>query len=88
MPSDPRSHARAALLAGAMTFELPPLDPFEILLPAVRRVVPRITPPLDLSVNPFRYRIRDGKAEPVRPHCGHGHRRPRARGRKRNPITR
>ncbi len=81
MPSDPRSHARAALLAGAMSFEPQPLAPLQIVPPAIRRVMPRITPPLDLRVNPFRYRLRLGRIEAVRPRCGHGHTHPGARSR-------
>ena len=87
MPSDPRFHARAALLAGAMSIEPRPIDPFEIVVSPVRRVVPRVTPPLDLAVNPFRYRIREGRVEAVRPHCGHGHKSPCARGRKQKIAT-
>jgi hypothetical protein len=71
MPN-PKAHARAAILAGAMTFEPAPLDLFEIRVPAIRRVVDRIEPPLDLTVIPFRYRVRAGGIiEPVRPKCRH-----------------
>lgn len=72
---DPKAHARAAILAGAMTFEPAPLDIFEICVPAIRRVADRIEPPLDLTVIPFRYR----GTEPVRPKCGHARRRSLAR---------
>ena len=58
--ADPRAHARAAIIAGAMSFEPAPLDPFEIHVPAIRRLVDRIEPPLDLAVIPFRYRIAAG----------------------------
>jgi hypothetical protein len=69
---DPKAHARAAILAGAMTFEPAPLDLFEIRVPAIRRVVDRIEPPLDLNVIPFRYRITsDGAIVAVRPRCFH-----------------
>jgi hypothetical protein len=81
MPS-PKAQARAAILAGAMTFEPAPLDVFEIRVPAIRRVVDRLEPPLDLTVIPFRYRVTaDGSIEPVRPRCHHirnrGHQRVR-----------
>ncbi len=70
---DPKAHARAAILAGAMTFEPAPLDPFAVrAVPSIRRVVDGIEPPLDLKVIPFRYRLRaDGTAAPVRPTCHH-----------------
>lgn len=77
-----KSQARAALLAGAMAFEPPVVDPFTVIAVPIRRVLPHVTPPLDLSVIPFRYRLRDGRIETVRPRCGHGHRRPDARGQK------
>ena len=72
---DPKAHARAAILAGAMTFEPAPLDFFEIRVPAIRRVVDRIEPPLDLNVIPFRYRVSvEGLIEPRKPTCHHpGH---------------
>src|SRR2546430_4956703 len=57
---------RAAILTGAMTFEPAPLDIFEIRVPAIRRVVDRIEPPLDLRVIPFRYRVSlDGRIAAV-----------------------
>jgi hypothetical protein len=74
------AQARAAILVGAMTFEPAPLDLFEIQVPAIRRVVDRIEPPLDLNVIPFRYRVTaGGTVEPLRRKCTHGHRRDRAR---------
>ncbi len=73
---DPKAHARAAILAGAMTFEPAPLDLFEIRVPAIRRVVDRIEPPLDLTVIPFRYRVMsDGSVDPLRRKCHHARRR-------------
>ena len=70
------AQARAAILAGAMTFEPAPLDLFEICVPAIRRVVDRVEPPLDLTVIPFRYRVSaSGTVEAVRPKCAHHHRR-------------
>jgi hypothetical protein len=69
--ADPRAHARAAIIAGAMSFEPAPLDPFAIRVPAIRRVVDRIEPPLDLTVIPFRYRISEsGRITVVRSRCG------------------
>ena len=63
---------RAAILSGAMTFDPAPLDIFEIRVPAIRRVVDRIEPPLDLNVNPFRYRVdADGAITAVKRHCAH-----------------
>jgi hypothetical protein len=68
--ADPRAHARAAIIAGAMSFEPAPLDPFEIRVPAIRRVVDRIEPPLDLTVIPFRYRIsKSGAITAIRSRC-------------------
>ncbi len=69
---DPKAHARAALFVGAMTFEPAPLDLIEIRVPARRRVVEGIEPPLDLNVIPFRYRVTaDGTVVPLRPRCRH-----------------
>ncbi len=72
----PKAHARAAILAGAMTFEPAPLDLFQIRVPAIRRVVDRIEPPLNLAVIPFRYRVTaDGAIVTLRPTCRHAHKR-------------
>jgi hypothetical protein len=72
----PKAHARAAILAGAMTFEPAPLDLFEIRVPAIRRVVDRIEPPLNLAVIPFRYRVTAGGGiVSLRPTCRHAHKR-------------
>lgn len=60
-----------AILVGAMTFEPAPLDIFEIRVPAIRRTVDRVEPPLDLRVNPFRYQRIAGKIQPVKPNCRH-----------------
>lgn len=63
---------RAAILTGAMTFEPAPLEIFEIRVPAIRRVVDRIEPPLNLQVIPFRYRVAaDGTITAVRRRCAH-----------------
>jgi hypothetical protein len=61
MHSDPNAPLRAAVLSATLTFEPRPADPFELRVPAVRRVMPRIAPPLDLDAAYFRYRVeRDG----------------------------
>jgi hypothetical protein len=77
--SDPRTPLRAAVLAGAMSVDPQPLELFELRVPAIRRVMPHITPPLDLDVIPFRYRVTANGIEPVRPKCAHARRRSRAR---------
>lgn len=70
-----KAHVRAVVLSGAMTFEPAPLDLLEIGVPAIRRVVDRIEPPLDLRVIPFRYRVAEtGEITPVKPACRHAHR--------------
>jgi hypothetical protein len=56
MPSDPRSHARAAVLATTLEFEPKPIDPFALRKPAVRRVVSSARGPLDLDAAIYRYR--------------------------------
>lgn len=61
----------AAVLTGAMTFEPAPLDLFALRVPAIRRIVDRIEPPLDLRVMPFRYRVTATGFEPVKPDCKH-----------------
>ena len=76
---DPNAPLRAAVLTAALNFEPRPADPFEIRVPVVRRVMPRITPPLDLAVIPFRYRVTENGVEAVRPKCDHVRRRSRAR---------
>jgi len=61
MPPDPNASLRAAVLSATLTFEPRPADPLELRVPVIRRVMPRITPPLDLDAPYFRYRIaRDG----------------------------
>ncbi|MEA2235806.1 MAG: hypothetical protein QOC81_530 [Thermoanaerobaculia bacterium] len=61
MPSDPNHSLRAAVLSATLTFEPAPGDPLALRVPAIRRVMPRVTPPLDLDAPYFRYRIaRDG----------------------------
>jgi hypothetical protein len=79
MPSDANSSVRAAVLATTLRFDPRPADPFELRVPAIRRVMPRITPPLDLAVIPFRYRVTDDGIEAIRPKCHHARRRSAAR---------
>lgn len=77
MPSDPGSATRAAVLAGAIAIETPADLVAELRVPAVRRIMPRINPPLDLTVIPFRYQVdAAGIPAPVRPRCA---RRPHRR---------
>lgn len=71
MPTDPRSGARIALLAGTMSLQPAPVEAHDPRVPAVRRIVPRVAPPLDLAVIPFRYRVRPGSIDAVRLHCEH-----------------
>jgi hypothetical protein len=79
MAIDPNAPIRAAVLATTLTFEPRPADPFELRVPAIRRVMPRITPPLDLTVIPFRYRVTADGIEAIRPKCHHARRRSAAR---------
>jgi len=77
--SDPFSPARAAVLAANMTVEPAPPSILELRVPVIRRVMPHITPPLDLAVIPFRYRVSGETVESVRPKCHHRRVRSRAR---------
>jgi hypothetical protein len=83
MPSDPIAPLRVAVLSATLTFEPKPVDPFEMLVPAVRRTMPRIAPPLDLDAAIYRYRIdAGGRASVLRDaigarECRIGHRRRR-----------
>jgi len=79
MANDPNAPLRAAMLTAVLSIEPRPADPFEVRVPVVRRVMPRITPPLDLTVIPFRYRVTEDGVETVRPKCAHVRRRSRAR---------
>jgi len=66
------SNFRAAILTGALTFEPAPLEIFEVRVPAIRRVIDRIEPPLNLRVIPFRYRVRcNGTIATVKRSCRH-----------------
>jgi len=71
---DPRSNTRAAVLAGSIAIQPAADDVLELRVPVIRRIMPRVTPPLDLTVIPFRYRVTADRIEAVRPSC-HGHRR-------------
>jgi hypothetical protein len=75
MANDPNAPVRAAMLSAVLSIEPRPADPFEVRVPVVRRVMPHITPPLDLTVIPFRYRISEDGVEVVRPKCDHRRRR-------------
>jgi hypothetical protein len=77
--SDSNAPLRAAMLSAVLSIEPHPADAFEIRVPVVRRVMPRITPPLDLTVIPFRYCVTEEGIEAVRPKCAHARRRSRAR---------
>ena len=79
MASDRNAPLRAAVLSAALNVEPRPADPFELRVPAIRRLMPRITPPLDLTVIPFRYSVRGGDIEAVLPKCRHARRRSAAR---------
>jgi hypothetical protein len=57
MSFDPTAPLRAAVLSATLTFEPRPADPFELRVPVIRRVMPRVAPPLDLDASYFRYRI-------------------------------
>lgn len=57
MSSNPNAPVRAAVLSATLTFEPRPADPFELRVPVIRRVMPRVTPPLDFDATYFRYRI-------------------------------
>ena len=74
-----RDFPAAAVLTANMTLEPSPAEPVELRVPVIRRVMPRITPPLELAVIPFRYRVEADTVEAVRPKCGHARARSRAR---------
>ena len=75
MPFDPKSSAREVILSGALAFEPPLHDMIELRVPAIRRVMPHATPPLDLAVIPFRYRVQGDRVVALRPRCEHRGRR-------------
>jgi hypothetical protein len=72
---DPLSPTRAAVLAANMTLDPAPRSLVELRVPAIRREMPRITPPLDLAVIPFRYHVHGETVAAVRATCAHHHRR-------------
>jgi len=66
-----REPIRAAVLAGALTAEPKPLDPFALRVPVIRRVVPHHRGPLDLDAAYFRYRVdREGAVSVLAPIAG------------------
>lgn len=75
MPPDPR----AVILASTLELTSPAPSLVELRVPAIRRVLPAITPPLDLRVLPFRYRVTADAVAPVTPKCRHVRARYRAR---------
>jgi len=59
---------RAAVLAGAISLEPAPLDPFRLQTTPVRRMIRHDRTPLDLDAAYFRYRIdRDGDVHVLPP---------------------
>jgi hypothetical protein len=68
---DPNAPVRAAMLATTLAAEPRPLDPFELRVPAIRRIMPRVTPPLDLDAPIYRYFVHvDGSVTVLRDHVG------------------
>lgn len=68
MPTDPRSHARAAVLAGALVTT--PLPAAELVrridVPPIKLVVRKRRPPLDLDAAIYRYRVAvDGRVSVI-----------------------
>jgi hypothetical protein len=68
MPNDPRSHARAAVLAGALVAT--PLPDAELVrrieVPPIKLVIRRRRPPLDLDAAIYRYRVAcDGRVDVI-----------------------
>ena len=58
MPTDPKSHARAAVLAGTLAVTPPDLELVRrVEVAPIKRVVPRARPPLDLDAPIYRYRV-------------------------------
>ncbi|HWS72329.1 MAG TPA: hypothetical protein VN605_09450 [Thermoanaerobaculia bacterium] len=74
--SDPKANARAAVLASSIAIHPAAAEEIlELRVPVRRRIMPRITPPLDLAVIPFRYRVGPDRIEPLRPRCDRHRRR-------------
>ena len=64
-----KDHARALVLAGTISIEPPPAL-LELRVPAIRRTVQNIAPPLDLTALVFRYRETANGIVPVNPAHG------------------
>jgi hypothetical protein len=81
--SERNAPLRAAMLSAVLTVEPRAADPFEVRVPVVRRVMLRITPPLDLDAPIYRYFVHvTGEVTVLRDHVGargcssiHGRRR-------------
>ncbi len=66
MPSDPTGPLRAAVLSATLALEPAAAELFDLRLSPIRRVMPRVTPPVGLDPTYFRYRIdRDGVVHPL-----------------------
>ena len=59
------------LTAALETAEIAPTAAALRTGPAIVRTVGSVRTPLDLSVIPFRYRVRRGEASAIRPSCHH-----------------
>ena len=58
MPTDPKSHARAAVLAASLVVTVPDTELVRRpQVPVIRIVVRRQRPPLDLDAPIYRYRV-------------------------------
>ena len=67
MPTDPKSHARAAVLAASLVVTVPDAELVRRpQVPVIRIVVRRQRPPLDLDAPIYRYRVgADGRVSVV-----------------------
>ena len=66
MPTDPKSHARAAVLAASLVATVPDELVRRPQVPVIRIVVRRQRPPLDLDAPIYRYRVgADGRVSVV-----------------------
>ena len=71
MATDPNAPIRAAMLAATLNFEPSPADPLELPIAPIRRVMPRITPPLKLDAPIYRYfSHRSGEVTVLQDHVG------------------
>jgi len=68
MPTDPKSQARAAVLAASLVATIPDTELVRRAEPApIKRIVPRGRPPLDLDAPIYRYRVgADGSVSVIR----------------------